>query len=174
MNERLLTRRELLRAGGLLALSAIVTGCDTRTKIVKVDQERIYQEIGLRGDISLVDLRAMPQFNDAPGGFIAYDAEVITPEPLSQTRTVKMLKFAWITNSPDARIVVSDVLLDKVEFAAPRDDKPFPYANFDLFYDFFSKNMGDPNYVIETHLKTATFHFSPDDLTRFKGHQSLY
>lgn len=171
------TRRGFLRdvsklGFALSGVAAIVASCDTKTTIVKVDQDRRYQELGLKGNIPLVDLRTLPQYDNAPGGFVVHESTVQTPEPFSQTKTVKEITFAWKTNTQNPILMVSDVDLERVRFVEiPEGEKPF--ANFDLLYNLYDKGA-DPNYYVQTHLNTATFHMSATDILNFRGNQSLF
>lgn len=170
------TRRGFLRDMGRLGLAitgaaAFVAACDTKTTIVKVDQDRLYQELGLRGNIPLVDLRILPQYSNAPGGFVVHESTEQTPEPFSQTRVIKKLKFAWRANTQNSTLIVSDVNLEKVRFAEIAEGEK-PFVNFDLLYDLYDRG-NDPNYYVQTHLNSATFHMSTADIQNFRGDQNL-
>ena len=176
LGEQLLSRRSLLREGikygvGLVGVSAIAVACD-RANTVNVVQEAKFQELGLRGNIQLVDIGDIPAYNNSENGFIVHQKVVKTPEPFSHEETHDFLKFAWETSSETPQVAVSDIRLDRAKWETlPEGSSPF--VTFDLAYSAFNSNTSDPSELLEEHLRSAVFHFSQEDLQDFRGDQSL-
>ncbi len=156
----------LVGAVGLVAAPAFTgeSGYDREARIIR--------EFGLLGDVQLFDIRNIPLMDNAPGGFVIYEKEVVTPEPFSQTKDVEMLRFAWTSEGKDVDPIISEIPLDKVDFIPLDNDLVDPFIHF--HFDPQARDRKNPNDYLANQLTSAEFYLGPKAARDFRADQEIY
>lgn len=140
--------------GGLYLLIEYLDHSFTETK--RLNQEKV-SELGMRGDLPLIDLRTIPGFQNASGSLLLVNETI-------KGKTTQLLQFAWETNDWERKIIVSKIPVEKVQFKRADEVDAKPTVNFGL--ERLVWRHSNPNEAL-TEVGFAVFTIAEKDQTKF-------
>lgn len=165
-----LNRREALKRGVAVGSIILMGGVGV---FIYADIERAKEETkrksienlfetGMGGNLSLIDLRNIPGFDNADSGFLVVSET-------SDGKTRQFLQFAWEINAQDKKtdkkIIVSKLPIERVRFKKTDNEGEETTVNFGL--TGLNNVYANPNDALHL-VNAAVFRIAEKDAARFK------